>query len=60
LLAINENNGFVDTIAKFSSVPFVLNGKSDVGSYQLTYDINENVLFVSLGDSRQLFAFKEE
>ena len=60
LLAIDENDGKADTIAEFSSVPFVLNGEANVGSYQLAYDLNENILFVSLGDSSQLFAFKEQ
>jgi outer membrane protein assembly factor BamB len=60
LLTINEDNGQTDVVAKFSSVPFVLNGEANVGSYQLAYDLNENILFVSLGDSRQLFVFKEQ
>lgn len=60
LLAINENSGHADIIAKFSLVPFILNGEANVGSYQLAYDLNKNILFVSLGDSRQLFAFKEQ
>jgi len=60
LLAINENDGKADTIAEFSSVPFTLNGEASVGSYQLAYDPNTNILFVSLGDSRQMFAFEEQ
>jgi outer membrane protein assembly factor BamB len=60
LLAINENNGRADIIAEFASTPFVLNGEANVGSYQLAYDLNEKILFVSLGDSRQFFAFKEQ
>jgi outer membrane protein assembly factor BamB len=60
LLAISETSGQVEIIANFSSVPFVLNGEGSVGSYQLAYDLNASVLFVSLGDSRQLFAFKEQ
>jgi outer membrane protein assembly factor BamB len=60
LLAIDENSGSTNIIAEFSSVPFVHNGEANVASYQLAYDINEGILFVSLGDSRQLFALKEE
>jgi outer membrane protein assembly factor BamB len=60
LLAINENDGKADTIAEFSSVPFTLNGEANVGSYQLAYDPKTNILFVSLGDSRQMLAFQEQ
>jgi outer membrane protein assembly factor BamB len=62
LLAINENDGSTDVIVEFSSVPFIQNGETsvDVGSYQLAFDTVENILFVSLGDSRQLFAFEEK
>jgi outer membrane protein assembly factor BamB len=57
LLSMNENDGSVNVLAEFSSTPFVLNGEENVGCYQLAYDPNESVLFVSIGDSRQLFAF---
>ncbi len=60
LVAINENNGQSKMVAQLSPVPFVLNGEAIIGSYQLAYDASSNILFVSLGDSRQLFAFQEQ
>jgi outer membrane protein assembly factor BamB len=60
LLSIKEGDGNEEIIAKFTATQFVLNGEEDVGNYQLAYDLDKNVLFVSLGDSRQLFAFEEK
>jgi hypothetical protein len=58
VLAVDENNGEKNVVVHFSSTPFIING-GDIDAYQLAYDETENMLFVSLGDSRQLFAFKE-
>jgi hypothetical protein len=60
LLAIDENSGKESVIAKFSPAPFVYSdGVNDCG-YQLSYDEKEHILVVYTGDSRQLFAFREQ
>jgi outer membrane protein assembly factor BamB len=60
LLSIDENSGKESLIAKFSPAPFLYSdGVSDCG-YQLSYDQQEHILVVYTGDSRQLFAFREE
>jgi outer membrane protein assembly factor BamB len=60
LLAIDENTGKINIVAIFSSAPFLLNIDGTVQAYRLTYDYEQHVLLVSLGDSHQLFAFREE
>jgi outer membrane protein assembly factor BamB len=60
LLAINENTGESSTAAKFSSVPFLFNISENGESYELAYDQEQDILLVALGDSHQLYAFREE
>jgi len=60
LLSINAQSGEQETWAEFSNTPFILNGEEVVGGYELAYDENSRILYLLLGDSRQLFAFKVE
>ncbi|MBN1453159.1 MAG: PQQ-like beta-propeller repeat protein [Anaerolineales bacterium] len=60
LVAFEDETGNEQVIARFTSVPFILAGDENVGSYQIAYDENAAMLFLSLGDSGQLFAFKEQ
>lgn len=60
LLGIDIDSGVTTTLIEFSNGPFVLNGKDIVGGYELAYDQTTRSLFILLGDSRQLFAFREE
>ncbi len=60
LLKINIDNGEQSVLLSFSPRPFVLNGDAIVGGYELALDESNNILFILLGDSRQLFAFKLE
>jgi len=59
LLKIDINTGRQEVSMQFTPSPFILNGESVVGGYELAYDDNLNMLFVLLGDSRQMFAFQE-
>ena len=58
ILSVDENTGEKSAVVHFSSTPFIINGEN-IYAYQLAYDESEDILFVSLGDSKQLFAFKE-
>ncbi|MGA9398202.1 MAG: PQQ-binding-like beta-propeller repeat protein, partial [Anaerolineaceae bacterium] len=58
LLNIDWDNGQQVVSAEISSTPFVLNGEEIVGGYELAFDDINQILFVLLGDSRQLFAFQ--
>lgn len=60
LLGIDIDTGVSTTLIEFSNGPFTLNGEEIVGGYELAYDQTTGSLFILLGDSRQLFAFKEE
>jgi outer membrane protein assembly factor BamB len=60
LLGIDIDTGMSTTLIEFSNGPFTLNGEDIVGGYELAYDQTTRSLFILLGDSRQLFAFKEE
>ncbi len=60
LLGIDIDTGVITTLIEFSNGPFVLNGEDIVGGYELAYDQTTKSLFILLGDSRQLFAFREE
>jgi len=60
LLGIDMDSGVITTLIEFSNGPFALNGEDIVGGYELAYDQTTRSLFILLGDSRQLFAFKEE
>lgn len=60
LLKINIDSGEQSALLSFSPGPFVLNGDAIVGGYELALDESNNILFILLGDSRQLFAFKLE
>jgi len=57
LLAIDVLNGQQTKLVEFSNPPFVLNGDANVGGYELAFDEEQSILFVLLGDSRQLYAF---
>ncbi len=58
IITIQIQSGASEILAIFSSVPFILNGEDVVGGYELAYDQKANILYVLLGDSRQLFAFQ--
>ncbi len=60
LLSIDVNSGVASTLIRFSKTPFILNGEQQVGGYEVAYDDSTNIVFVILGDSRQLFAFQEK
>ena len=60
LVAFDDKTGNEQIVASFTSVPFILAGNEKVGGYQIAYDEDNAMLFLSLGDSGQLFAFKEE
>ena len=60
LLFINAQTGEQETRADFSNPPFILNGEQVVGGYELAYDESSGSVYLLLGDSRQLFAFKVE
>jgi len=59
LIGIDENSGTENVIARFSSAPFIVNG-GEFDAFEMAYDEEEHIIIVSLGDSRQLFAFKEK
>ncbi len=60
LLELDVKDGTQIILVEFSSTPFVLNGEKQVGGYEVALDDSTQMLFVLLGDSRQLFAFKVE
>ena len=60
LLQIDIDNGEQVVLLSFSPEPFILYGDAIVGGYELAFDESNNVLFILLGDSRQLFAVKLE
>lgn len=60
LIAVNQISGEEKHLAQFTSTPFILNGEQQVGSYDLAFDDSLNMLFLILGDSRQLIAFQEK
>lgn len=60
LLAFDENTGASSTLLSFTNSPFMLNGEAQVGSYQLAYDRDTKTLLISLGDTRQLLAFRTQ
>jgi outer membrane protein assembly factor BamB len=60
LLGIDIDTGVSTTLIEFSNGPLTLNGEDIVGGYELAYDQTTGSLFILLGDSRQLFAFKED
>jgi outer membrane protein assembly factor BamB len=60
LLVVDAKTGVQTVLVEFSETPFVLNGESAtvVGGYELAYDENSKTIYLLLGDSRQLFAFR--
>jgi outer membrane protein assembly factor BamB len=58
LLSIDRDSGKQVIIAEFSSAPFIVNGEQVVGGYEIAFDDSTQMLYVLLGDSRQLFAFQ--
>jgi outer membrane protein assembly factor BamB len=60
LLSFDKNSGKETVLVKYTTSPFILNGEQDVGGYEVALDEGNNILFVLLGDSRQLFAFRLE
>jgi outer membrane protein assembly factor BamB len=58
LLAADQNSGSQTLLADFSQTPLILNGDGIAGGYELAFDKSNGILFVLLGDSRQLFAVK--
>jgi outer membrane protein assembly factor BamB len=60
LWGVKKDTGEITTLIEFSNPPFVLFGEDIVGGYELAYDQMTRSLYILLGDSRQLFAFKED
>lgn len=61
LLALNPITGQEIPALRisFENKPFILySTRTSAGGYFLAYDNENHILFVALGDSRQLFAFK--
>lgn len=58
LIGINKNTGEQTVLVELSSSPFVLNGEDEVGGYEVSLDDKTRMIYVLLGDSRQLFAFQ--
>lgn len=59
LLSIDMYSGKKEILIKFSSVPFSLNSPQVVGGYELAFNDSIGMIFILLGDSRQLIAFQE-
>jgi outer membrane protein assembly factor BamB len=56
---INGSSGERKSIIEFTDTPFQINGPVvTVGGYEIAYDNTEDILYVLLGDSMQLFAFQ--
>jgi hypothetical protein len=60
LLAVDENTGKETKVIEFSPAPFNPFDGVETSAYQLAYDMEKQLVFVYLGDSRQLFGFKEK
>ncbi len=63
LSVVNGNTGQINSSKgiRFDNTPFILyDARREVGGYFLARDPQSNLLFVYLGDSRQLFAFQEK
>jgi outer membrane protein assembly factor BamB len=59
LWKIDGSSGESEHIIEFTNTPFLINGPEEiVGGYELAYDNTENILYILLGDSRQLFAYQ--
>lgn len=58
LLSINREDGKYVVLSEISSTPFIVSGEGQVGSYEVAFDDGTQMLYIILGDSRQLFAFK--
>ena len=58
LISAEARSGNETLIAKISSAPLTFGGEDTV-AYQIAYDPDEEILFVYMGDSHQLFAFQE-
>jgi hypothetical protein len=59
LLSANIKTGSETILVEFASTPFITISEDQVGSYDVAFDDTTSMLYVILGDSRQLFAFKE-
>lgn len=59
LLSADVYTGIETVLVEFTSTPFITISEDPVGSYGVAFDDTTNMLYVILGDSRQLFAFKE-
>ena len=57
LVAIDVKNGKQTTLVEFSTTPFLLHGDATIGGYELAYDEKSKMIYLLLGDSKQLFAF---
>ncbi len=60
VVSIDVISGEQTQLVEFTNPPFFLNGEKNVGGYELAFDESQNILFVLLGDSRQLYAFQLE
>ena len=60
LLQINIESGEQSVLLNFSPEPFILYGDAIVGGYEIAIDESHKILFILLGDSRQLFAVRLE
>lgn len=60
VLSVDVQSGKETKLVEFSNPPFFVNGEEHVGGYALAFDESLNLLYVLLGDSRQLYAFQME
>jgi len=58
LIEIDIPSGEETAVAEFRNQDFLSNGDALVGGYEVAFDDLNGVLFLYLGDSRQLFAFR--
>ena len=58
VLSVDVQSGKETKLVEFSNPPFFLNGGEHLGGYELAFDESLNLLYVLLGDSRQLYAFQ--
>jgi glucose dehydrogenase len=61
LVGLDARSGEIVTTVEFEPAPFILNGpNANAGGYFVAVDEDAKMLYVQLGDSYQLFAFRIE
>jgi outer membrane protein assembly factor BamB len=59
LLGSDINTGTESVLVDFTPAPFTTLNEENVGAYNVAFDDTTNILYAIIGDSMQLFAFKE-